>query len=215
MEKVDKIDDDVQKLIKQFVAMSEAINTQVSEQREASNKQAYDANVMISKHDSMLSDFQLWQTTTFKDKMDHFEEFQNGYKSYTEKIDEAIEALNKHKAEKVDLKWLNDHVMAENREFVIKMDKDKDNLLTLEHYTERYLPVQVQNMIIENMQVVLDEDMIKRLKGEENKLYNRLQRQIMEMDNYGDGTIFERIEAINKEMMQKLELKIDLRNAAL
>ena len=56
------------------------------------------------------------------------------------------------------------------------MDKDKDNLLCLEHYTERYLPVQIENMIIDNMQVVLEEDMIKRLKGEENKLYNRLQR---------------------------------------
>ena len=72
------------------------------------------------------------------------------------------------------MKWLNEHVMIENREFGIKMDKDKDNLLCLEHYTESYLPVQIQNMIIENMQVVLDEDMIKRLKGEENKLYNRL-----------------------------------------
>ena len=37
----------------------------------------------------------------------------------------------------------------------------------------------------------------------------------MEMDNYGDGTIFERIQAINEEMRTKLELKIDLRNAAL
>ena len=37
----------------------------------------------------------------------------------------------------------------------------------------------------------------------------------MEMTNYGDGTIFERIKSINEEMSNKLEMKIDLRKQAL
>ena len=106
-------------------------------------------------------------------------------------------------------------VKTENRNFDIKLAKERDDLLTLEHYTERYLPVQIENMIIENMKVIHDEDMVKRLVGEENKLYNRLQRHIMEMTNYGDGTIFERIKSINEEMSNKLEMKIDLRKQAL
>lgn len=38
----------------------------------------------------------------------------------------------------------------------------------MEHYVERYIPIQIQNMIITNMQTVLDDKDIQKLKSEEN-----------------------------------------------
>jgi len=67
-------------------------------------------------------------------------------------------------------------------------------------------------MIIENMRYLHDEEMIGRLVSEENKLYSRLQRQLMDMTSYGNGTIFEKIQEINEEMTRRLEIGIDLRN---
>ena len=43
-----------------------------------------DTSLKINKHDVMLSDFQQWQSTTFKDKMDAFEDFSESYKVNTE-----------------------------------------------------------------------------------------------------------------------------------
>lgn len=35
--------------------------------------------------------------------------------------------------------------------FIAKLEKNRDDTLTIEHYIERYIPVQIQNMIITNM----------------------------------------------------------------
>lgn len=48
-------------------------------------------------------------------------------------------------------------------------------------------------MILENMKLIHDEKTMGILAAEENKLYSRMQRQLMEMTNFGDGTFFQRI----------------------
>lgn len=55
-----------------------------------------------------------------------------------------------------------------------KLDKQRDDQLTLEHYTERYVPIQIQNMIVENMKVIHDEKTISQLTHEENKVHTRI-----------------------------------------
>lgn len=66
--------------------------------------------------------------------------------------------------------FTREQIQAQN----LKLDKIDNNTSTLEHYAERYIPIQVQNMIVENMRYLHDEDMITRLTSEENKLYSRL-----------------------------------------
>ena len=57
MEKVDKIDDLVNKLGREYIQFSDTINQQVCDQKDVCNKKSYEASVMISKHDTLLSDF--------------------------------------------------------------------------------------------------------------------------------------------------------------
>ena len=62
-----------------------------------------------------------------------------------------------------------------------KTSKQEDDVQTLEHYCERYIPLQVQTMIMENMKLVLTPKQMEILQGEENKLELKMQKQLMEL----------------------------------
>ena len=66
------------------------------------------------------------------------------------------------------------------QEFSLLIEKQRDDIMTIEHYSERYIPMQIQNMIIDNMKVIHEEPIINRLIGHENKLNSRIQDQINE-----------------------------------
>lgn len=63
---------------------------------------------------------------------------------------------------------------------------------------ETYIPVKVENMIIENMRLVLTEDEMTHLRSEENKLYSQLQGKLLETEPFAKGTIYETIDEVNK-----------------
>ena len=69
-------------------------------------------------------------------------------------------------------------------------------------------------MIISNMERVLGETDIRKLKSEENELFIKMQRQLMDMANFTDGTLFDNIKSINDHMSKKLAMRIDLRSAS-
>ena len=64
------------------------------------------------------------------------------------------------------------------------------------------------------MEYVLDERAIKKLQSEENELFQKMQRQIMDMTNFTDGTIFDNIKKLNDHMSDKMAMRIDLRSAS-
>ena len=66
------------------------------------------------------------------------------------------------------------------QEFSLLIEKQRDDIMTIEHYSERYIPMQIQNMIIDNMKVIHEEPIINRLIGHENKLNSRIQDQLNE-----------------------------------
>lgn len=66
-------------------------------------------------------------------------------------------------------------------------------------------------MIIKNMEQVLDERELLKLKSEENSLFVNMQRQLMDMTNFKDGTILDNIIKTNERMSEQLKLKVDLR----
>ena len=66
------------------------------------------------------------------------------------------------------------------QEFSFLIEKQRDDIMTIEHYSERYIPMQIQNMIIDNMKVIHEEPIINRLIGHENKLNSRIQDQLNE-----------------------------------
>ena len=93
----------------------------------------------------------------------------------------------------------------------MRIDENKDQLLTLEHYSERYIPVKIQQMIIDNMKVIHDQDKVDLLKSEKNKLYSRIQSQILDDKDFTNGCVFDDIVKINNEMTKYLQVRIDLR----
>ena len=68
----------------------------------------------------------------------------------------------------------DEKLTTELADFDVKLDKQRDDQLTLEQYCERYIPIQAQGMIIDNMNVVMTPEQIERLKSEENKLHARI-----------------------------------------
>ena len=105
---------------------------------------------------------------------------------------------------------MRDYINEQLQGFDAKLDKQRGDQLTLEHYTERYIPVQVQGMIMDNMARIHDEKTMKKVKAEENAIYMKMQRQLMDMTNFTDGTIFDNIIQINAEMSKKMNLRVDL-----
>jgi len=66
-------------------------------------------------------------------------------------------------------------------------------------------------MIIDNMKVIHGSEMMDLLKSEKNKLFTRIQSQILDDSNFTNGTIFDEILKINAEMTKHLKTRIDLR----
>ena len=70
-------------------------------------------------------------------------------------------------------------------------------------------------MILDNMKVIHGQELVDLLKSEENKLYTRLQSQILDDSNFTNGTIFDEIQLINDRMSKHLKARIDLRTNSL
>jgi|OM-RGC.v1.032394273 hypothetical protein len=59
--------------------------------------------------------------------------------------------------------------------------------------------------------MVMNDEQMMKLKSEENQLFLKMQRQLMDMTNFKDGTILDNIIQTNIRMSEQLNLKIDLR----
>ena len=72
----------------------------------------------------------------------------------------------------------------------------------------------MQNMIIDNLQLVIPPEDFKVLKTAESGFDKRIQKQLMDFGNYQDGNIFQNILKINKEISERLKMRLDLRSDA-
>jgi len=61
------------------------------------------------------------------------------------------------KIEKAEMQNLNKKYDENMKHFNENIDKMNDNILTLENYTENYVPIQIQRIILDNMKLVFDE----------------------------------------------------------
>ena len=92
---------------------------------------------------------------------------------------------------------MQDHVETKIHDFEVRLQKIRDDQLTLEHYTERYIPLQMQNLLIENMRLIHEGDKIKILMDKENGLTKKLSDELLDSTNLAKGTIFENVLKIN------------------
>ena len=83
--------------------------------------------------------------------------FLNQTKNDLTKIFTNIEKLTNMKIEKAEMQNLNKKYDENMKHFNENIDKMNDNILTLENYTENYVPIQIQRIILENMKLIFDE----------------------------------------------------------
>ena len=138
------------------------------------------------------------------------EEFLATFGAQKNESAQQIIELRQQKADRKALVDVKNYINEQLQGFDAKLDKQRGDQLTLEHYTERYIPVQVQGMITDNLERIHDEKTMKLIKSEENQLYMKMQRQLMDMTNFTDGTIFDNVLKINAEMTKKMNLRVDL-----
>ena len=81
----------------------------------------------------------------------------NHTKNDLTKIFTNIEKLTNMKIEKSEMQNLNKKYDENMKHFNENIDKMNDNILTLENYTENYVPIQIQRIILENMKLIFDE----------------------------------------------------------
>ena len=68
----------------------------------------------------------------------------------------------------------------------------------MENYCEKYVPVKIQSMIMENVSFFVNKDIMNKLKSKENKLYTEITDMLLTDD--GKGSIFNNIVEINEEL---------------
>lgn len=81
----------------------------------------------------------------------------NQTKNDLTKIFTSVEKLTNSKIEKSEMQNLQQKYDNNMKHFNENIDKMNDNILTLENYTENYVPIQIQRIILENMKLVFDE----------------------------------------------------------
>ena len=54
------------------------------------------------------------------------------------------------------------------------VDKVRNNLKTLENYTERYLPLQILKILTNLLNTITDEEQLKKLGKQKDKMYTEL-----------------------------------------
>ena len=92
--------------------------------------------------------------------------FYDGFSATQIYFNKTITEIKLLKADTSEVQSFEKGVEERLSEMEQKVQQQRDDQLTLEHYTERYIPVQIQNMIIENMRHLHpDSDMVK-LTGE-------------------------------------------------
>ena len=43
--------------------------------------------------------------------------------------------------------------------------------MTLENYTEKYIPIKMESMILDNLKLIISKENMQKLKSVENKVY--------------------------------------------
>ena len=100
---------------------------------------------------------------------------------------------------------IRDHCEAEQQ----RRQKMKRNLLTLENYTERYIPLTVLSTIDECFKPVFTDPIVKqRFQKKMDDMHVELSMQIIE--DQGSGSIWRNIDQINGYISERLAAKINL-----
>ena len=89
----------------------------------------------------------------------------------------------------------------------------RDNLLTLENYCEKYLPINTIRVLKEILVPLFDDDykFCRKLDKAAERYCQEMQSNIL--SDTGRASIFEQIIKINDQMTKRLKMRVDLQEA--
>lgn len=152
---MDRIDKAMERLASESREKIQAISDVVGTNQDNLNKKAITWEQRLDNLRDRLNDYDRWKSSRLS------ADFEKVKISLTElvrfRVDTSKELvkLNAEKSDKIVVDQMVRDVHNVFHEFEVKLESFRKDQLVLEHYTERYVPAQIQNMIIENMQPVL------------------------------------------------------------
>ena len=84
-----------------------------------------------------------WRDTTVRKSFEQLEGFLEKYDKEFETVLEDIKTIKKEKIGIIEYKKQIDELTKSLKEFDLGNEKQGDDIKTLEHYVERYMPIQV------------------------------------------------------------------------
>ena len=208
---INKLDDKLKSLSDETRQLGKSLEEVINQNKLFCMENNGKAEKKFSEIDSKFIELNMWRNTTITGKFEEIDSYLSKLDAGLKESEANIRKLEKEKLQAVLHHTFEDKINVTLNEWDIKMDENRDNILTLEHYAEKYIPIQIQNMIMGNLENVMDDSQINRLKSHENKIHARVQEQLMDQGNFSSGTIFETILQINEQISKKLNMRIDLR----
>lgn len=214
-ERVAKLEQQMNFLQENYSEFQSILQRSFADHQQENNKLLLEMSTTVNRHDADITELVDFKNSNYRRALEELDTYKLMAAQKFEDLTVNIINMQNNKSDNSRFEELHGYATETFEKLREHQDKNQNQILCLEHYCERYMPVQIQNMICDNMKLIHTEEIYGRLINEENKLYSRLQRQIMDMTNFGDGTIFDKIKTINEEMSRKLKLRIELRNATM
>ena len=96
-----------------------------------------------------------WRDVVAKAQFEKVDKFLANWAEQSNKAAQMVVQIENLKADKSQMNELESKSMAKFDDLDKKISSFRDDQLTLEHYTERYVPIQIQNMIVSNLEKIL------------------------------------------------------------
>lgn len=153
-----------------------------------------------------------------KNKVDLNTSVVKDFEQNRDKLNQSMVDMEKKliefETEKMDVSTANKNFIDLKR--MIKKRSDfaenvKNDVLTLENYVERYMPLSTLKVIKKLVGPVLEQDKFKKFEKQAKHFTEEMQQQIL--SDIGTGSIFTQIIQHNEEMSKKLQFKVDLQEA--
>ena len=123
------------------------------------NKNAYGCDKRMTEISGNISEITLWKESTIQPKLVEMDNFLTNFAAKFDGIIKNVEKQALTKLERIEGQEMQRKFEERMADFDNRLYEVKDSVLTLEHYCERYIPVQIQQMIINNMQMILTNEL--------------------------------------------------------
>lgn len=117
-----------------------------------------------------------WRHHTTTEKFGRLDEFLNSFGADFVKTLNQVNFMEQDKIGKDEYSKFSAKYQRLFQDMEDHMLEQRDNQKTLEHYCEIYIPIQMQNMIIDNLQLVVPPEDFKVLKTAEGGFDKRMQK---------------------------------------